>query len=207
MRCHPYNHLYNSCSKCLITKICSRVCLRVLLSCSFDLGRGEQVPSVTRAPVERRIVSGGQIPVTFKLWRCFQVTMGSNNIANILQRHYSAFSILSHSCNENFLLYFYMLISVRRPLGVWDKVWRTQTQFTLFLFIRLLFFPAQRYSCWIFLFFYWFEAENILVLFLNLLNVVSILAYIGSPFIELLLALAFDILFTNYPNWNTVYAN
>ena len=54
VRCNPYNHLYNSCSKCLITKICSRVCLRVLLSCSFDLGRGQQVPSVTRAPVERR---------------------------------------------------------------------------------------------------------------------------------------------------------
>ena len=32
----------------------------------FYLGRGEQVPSVTRAPVERRIVSGGQIPVTFE---------------------------------------------------------------------------------------------------------------------------------------------
>ena len=101
------------------------------------------------------------------LWMCFQVTMGSNNIANILQRHYSAFRILSHSCNENFLLYILMLKSVRRPLGVWDKVWRTQTQFTLFLFIRPLYFPAQCYSCWIFLFFYWFEAENILVLFLN----------------------------------------
>ena len=142
MRCNPYNHLHNSCSKCLITKICSRVCLRVLLSCSFDLGRGEQVPSVTRAPVERRIVSGGQIPVTFEVWRCFQDTMGSNNIANILQRHYSAFRILSHSCNENFLLYIFMLKSVRRPLGVWDKVWRTQTQFTLFLFIKLLFFSG-----------------------------------------------------------------
>ena len=124
------------------------------------------------------------------LWMCFQVTMGSNNIANILQRHYSAFRILSHSCNENFLLYIFMLKSVRRPLGVWDKVWRTQTQFTLFLFITLLFFPAQRYSCWIssVIFLpYRFEAENVLVLFLNFLNVVSILACIGSPFIELLL--------------------
>ena len=119
---------------------------------------------------------------------CFQVTMGSNNIANILQRHYSAFRILSHSCNENFLLYIFMLKSVRRLLRVWDKVWRTQTQFTLFLFIRLLFFPAQWYSCWIFLLFYRFEAENILVLFLNFLNVVSILACIRSPFITLLLA-------------------
>ena len=118
-----------------------------------------------------------------KLWRCFQVTMGSNDIANILQRHYSAFRILSHSCNENFLLYIFMLKSVRRLLRVWDKVWRTQTQFTLFLFIRLLFFPAQCYSCWIFLLFYRFEAKNILVLFLNFLNVVSILACIGSPFI------------------------
>ena len=35
---------------------------------------------------------------------------------------------------------------------------------------------------------YRFEAENILVLFLNFLNVVSILACIESPFIELLLA-------------------
>ena len=34
---------------------------------------------------------------------------------------------------------------------------------------------------------YRFEAENVLVLFLNVLNVVSILACIGSPFIELLL--------------------
>ena len=119
---------------------------------------------------------------------CFQVTMGSNNIANILQRHYSAFRILSHSCNENFLLYISMLKSVRRLLRVWDKVWRTQTQFTLFLFIRLLFFPAQCYSCWIFLLFYRFEAKNIIVLFLNFLNVVSILACIGSPFITLLLA-------------------
>ena len=42
------------------------MCLRVLLSCLFDLGRGEEVPSLTRAPVERRIVSGGQIPVTFE---------------------------------------------------------------------------------------------------------------------------------------------
>ena len=77
-----------------------------------------------------------------KLWRCFQVTMGSNDIANILQRHYSAFRILSHSCNANFLLYIFMLKSVRRPLGVWDKVWRTHTQFTLFLFIKLLFFSG-----------------------------------------------------------------
>ena len=38
------------------------------------------------------------------------------------------------------------------------------------------------------LLFYRFEAKNILVLFLNFLNVVSILACIGSPFIELLLA-------------------
>ena len=115
------------------------------------------------------------------LWMCFQVTMGSNNIANILQRHYSA-------CNENFLLYIFMLKSVRHLLGVCDKVWGKKTQFTLFLFIRLLFFPAQWYSCWIFLLFYRFEAENILVLFLNFLNVVSILACIGSPFITLLLA-------------------
>ena len=73
MRCNPYNHLYNSFSKCLISKICSRVCLRVFLSCLFDLGRGEQVPSVTRAPVERRIVSGGQISVTFE---CVFTTQG-----------------------------------------------------------------------------------------------------------------------------------
>ena len=99
------------------------------------------------------------------LWMCFQVTMGSNNIANILQRHYSASRILSHSCNENFSLYIFMLKSVSRLLGVCDKVGRTQTQFTLFLFIRLLFYPAQCYSCWIFLLFYRFEAENILVLF------------------------------------------
>ena len=78
------------------------------------------------------------------LWMCFQVTMGSNNIANILQRHYSAFRILSHSCNENFLLYIFMLKSVTRPLGVWDKVWRTHTQFTLFLFIRLFFFRPSK---------------------------------------------------------------
>ena len=158
VRCNPYNHLYNSYSKCLITKICSRVRLLVLLSCSFDLGRGEEVPSVTRAQSKDGTNSSN-------LWMCFQVTMGSNNIANILQRHYSAFRILSRSCNENFSLYIFMLQSVSRLLGVCDKVGRTQTQFTLFLFIRLLFCPAQCYSCWIFLLFYRFEAENILVLF------------------------------------------
>ena len=78
------------------------------------------MPSVTRAQVERGIVSGGQIPVTFEC--VFKSQWASNNIANILQRHYSAFRILSHSCNENFLLYIFMLKSVRRPLGVWDKV-------------------------------------------------------------------------------------
>ena len=63
------------------------------------------------------------------LWMCFHDT-----------RHYIALSIWSHSCNENFLLSFFMLKSVSHPLGVWDKVWRTHTQFTLFLFYKTVFF-------------------------------------------------------------------
>ena len=71
------------------------MCLRVFLSCLFDLGRGEQVPIVTRAPIERRIVSGGQISVTFE---CVFMTQG--------------ITVLSAYCHtlamKTFLLYIFM---------------------------------------------------------------------------------------------------
>ena len=142
MRCNPYNHLYNSCSKCLISKIRSGVCLRVLLSCSFDLGRGEQLGAKCHSSSSWK-TDCFRWTNSSNLWMCFQVTMVSNNIGNILQRHYSAFSILSHSYNENLLLYIFMLKLVMRPLGVWDKVWRTHTQFTLFLFYKTVIFLAH----------------------------------------------------------------
>ena len=122
------------------------------------------------------------------LWMCFQVTMGSNNIANILQRHYSAFRILPHSCNENFLLYIFMLKSVRRPLGVSDKVWRTQTQFTLFLFIKLLFFSGPvllMLNILIFLPIWGWKYSCVILKFLKCRFHFSMY---WSPFIELLLA-------------------
>ena len=93
----------------------------------------------------------GQIPVTFKC------VFKSQWAAITSQISCKGITVLSAYCHtlvmKNLLLYIFMLKSVRRLLGVWDKVWRTQTQFTLFLFIRLLFFPAQCYSCWISLFF------------------------------------------------------
>ena len=161
MRCNPYNHLHKSFSKCLISKICSRVCLRVFLSCLFDLGRGEQVPSVTRAPVERRIVSGGQSSVTFE---CVFMTQG--------------ITVLSAYCHTLAMKTFCFTFSCQASFGsLGQSVKNTNPVYTLSL-----------YKSWIFLFFYRFEAENILVLFLNFLNVVSILACIGSPFITMLLA-------------------
>ena len=172
MRCNPYNLLYNSCSKCLISKICSRVCLRVFLSC-FLLFRKRRTSTKCDSSPGRK-TDCFRWTNSSNLWISFQVTMGSNNMGEIFQRHYSAFSILSHSCNENFLLSFFMLKSVSHPLGVWDKVWRTHTQFTLFLFYKtVFFFSGPCYSCWIFLFFCRFEAENILVLFLNFVSVLA----------------------------------
>ena len=63
----------------------------------------------------------------------------------------------------------------------------TNPVYTLY-FIKLLFFSGPVPLMLNILIFLPIEAENILVLFLNFLNVVSILACIGSPFIELLLA-------------------
>ena len=188
MRCNPYNHLHNSCSKCLITKICSRVYLRVLLSCSFDLGRGEQVPSVTRAPVERRIVSGGQIPVTIEVWRCFQDTMGSNNIANILQRRYSAFRILSHDLQwKLFALHFHVKISQASFGSLGQSVENTNPVY-LFLFIKLLFFSGPvllMLNILIFLPIWGWKYSCIILKFLKCRFHFSMY---WSPFIELLLA-------------------
>ena len=123
---------------------------------------------------------------------CFQVTMGSNNIGKILQRHCSAFSILSHSCNENVLLYIFMLKSVRRPLGVWDKVWRTHTQFTLFLFYKTVSFFQHMLlmlNISIFLPIWGWKYSCIILKFLKCCFPFSMYWVINVPFIELLLAL------------------
>ena len=128
------------------------------------------------------------------LWMCFQVTMGSNNIGNILQRpDYSAFSILSHSCNENFLLNIVMLKSVRHRLGVWDKVWRTHTQLTLFLFYKTVFFfrpMLLMLNILIFLPIWGWKYSCVILKFLKCCFRFSIYWVINVPFIELLLALS-----------------
>ena len=69
------------------------------------------MPSVTQAPVERRIVSGGQIPVTFERvfksqWVAITSQISCKGITVLFA------SVLSHSCNENFLLYILVLKSV-----------------------------------------------------------------------------------------------
>lgn len=80
------------------------------------------------------------------LWRCFQVIMGGNNMGNILQRQLQCFQHFVTLLQWK-LFHIVGFKSVRRPLGVWDKVWITHSQSTLFL-LDLFFWPC--YSCWIF---------------------------------------------------------
>ena len=134
------------------------------------------MPSVTRAPIERRIVSGGQIPVTF------ECVFKSQWAAITSQISCKGITVLSAYCQllhwKLFALHFHVKISQAFYGSLGQSVKNTYPLCT-FLFIRLVLFPAQCYSCWISFFFYRFEAENVLVLLLHFLNVVSVLACIA----------------------------
>ena len=128
------------------------------------------------------------------LWMCFQVTMGSNNIdRKYLAKALQCFPHIVNSYIESFLLYIFMLKSVRRSMGVWDKVWRTHTHFALFLFIRLVLFLAQCYSCWISFFFLPIWGWKYSCITLKVFECrfrFSMYWVINVPFIELSLALS-----------------
>ena len=131
------------------------------------------MPSVTRAPVERRIVSGGQISVTFE---CVFTTQGITVLSAYGHTLAMKTFCFTFSCQASF-----------GSLG--QSVKNTNPVYTLSFYNTVIFSGSALLMLNILIFLlYRFEAENVLVVFLNFLNVVSILACIGSPFIELLLA-------------------